>query len=211
MAQEVPAVRLIIISVPPGNTAASIRRCMERFAAVGGCRRALEYPPHVTLRTGALVPQRELPDYVEGFRRHLADQEPVEITTSDFVHAVYSDDQGVSRHFFGYNVVLTPQLRALYDHLCDYRDYMKSEPGDFWPHLSIAYHDIDSAGAERIESLLEENPDAVPGGFRWRCGRVGLYRRIPTPGDPALRGAATLDPAPRTPRPAWTEAASITL
>jgi hypothetical protein len=59
--------RLIIITVPPPDVAAALHRARSEAARLTGSVAALAYPPHLTLRTGAVVPADGTHAFLEGF------------------------------------------------------------------------------------------------------------------------------------------------
>lgn len=169
--------RLIIISILPEPIAAELRCLMDTFGDAAASRVAREYPPHVTLRTGALVPNAELKSYVDGFRDHLDPIRPFVLETEGFVHETY-DAGGAKKHFFGYTVKKSPPLMGLHTHLLAYDRYIKQGASSFWPHLSIAYGDVTDEGARAVEKRLQSDPTVIPDSFFWECSGVSLYHRV---------------------------------
>ena len=169
--------RLRIITVLPEPQASTLRLLMDTLGDLAGSHVARSYPPHVTLRTGALVPETELESYVKGFRNHLGSSRPFEVETDRFVHQTY-DSVGVTKHFFGYTVKESMGLMELHTGLIKYDRYMKRDAPPFWPHLSVAYDDISDEGGRAITERLKGDPGAIPEGFSWGCDSVSLYRKV---------------------------------
>ncbi len=196
-------VRLIVIAVAPEAVARLVRPLMRRLGDIAGCRRALEYPPHVTLRTGALVPREELDSYIGGFCDCCRVLASARIATEAFVHELYdARPDGPARHFYGYSVERTPGLTALHDDLRRYSAYIKAGHRPFRPHLSIAYDDISDAGSKKIDCWLEKNTGAIPNHIEWTCDSVALYRRA---------GAADVKHRVAAETASWNEVASCPL
>lgn len=168
------SIRFIIINVTPAELSATLRTAMERLGAVGACETALAYPPHVTLRTGAIVPEDEIDPWLAGFSAHVAGLAPARVQTSGFTHTTY-ESGGESRHFFGYTIEPTAPLVAVHRHLLDWEPYRKSDQSSWWPHLSIAYHDVTDEGAARIADELAREPGLLPPELSWECDTVGIY------------------------------------
>jgi len=169
-------IRLIIITVPPDDLCAEIDAFRREIAPIGDSYEALTYPPHITLRTGAIVPVEALEDYGERLERHLADRRPFPIATASLEQSSYTAD-GQIRHFVGYGIRRSEELLALNRRLLRFRDWIKSDRTDFHPHLTAAFHDLDGAGATRVDRWIKANPERVPAGFAWTCDNVGLWRR----------------------------------
>lgn len=151
---------------------------METFGRVGNCRRALSYPPHVTLRTGALVPDDEVETWLDAFGRHIAGWEtPVPIRTAGYVYEPY-EAEGVEKHFFGYRVAETPELLAFHEYLCRFTPHIKSPGAGFRPHLSLAYDDVGEVGAARLHELVRRSPQLVAADYAWTCRSVDVYHRL---------------------------------
>lgn len=170
------AIRLILITVPPEEVCAEIDLFRREVSRIGDCREALTYPPHITMRTGALVPPDALGDYGERLRHDLAGTRPFPVETISLEQSSYTAD-GALRFFVGYGIRLSEELRALNQRLLEFRDWIKSDRTDFQPHLTVAFHDLDEAGAGRVARWIAANPDRVPSGFRWTCDNLGLWRR----------------------------------
>lgn len=172
-------VRLIIITVPPDEACERIDAFRREVGRIGDTREALTYPPHVTLRTGALVPPDQLADYADRLALHLAGWQPFPVDTEGLEQSTY-DAGGRMRHFVGYRIAASERLMALNRRLLSFRDWIKSDRTEFEPHLTVAFHDLDDAGANRVADWIEAHPDRVPGRFQWVCDNVGLWCRAGT-------------------------------
>lgn len=170
-------IRFVIITVPPLRVVQQIDRFRIPAADVSHSRIALAYPPHVTLRTGALVPAAEVVDYVHGLRETLSDFRPFEISTTELIASTY-EESGETRYFVGYGVERSPELMALHDRLLTYSRFIKRKQPNFEPHLSIAYGDLTAEGQAAILHLAEKNPSLAPSRLSWICDNVGLYHRV---------------------------------
>lgn len=170
-------IRFVIITVPPAAVTRQIERLRIPAADVSGSRIALAYPPHVTLRTGALVPAADVVDYVNGMRETLADFHPFEIRTAGLLASTYREG-GEEKHFVGYEIEKSEELLSLHERLLTYTPWIKREQPNFEPHLSIAYGDLSAEGRAAIMHLVEKNPGIAPKDLRWTCDNVGLYHRV---------------------------------
>ena len=176
-------IRFIIITVPQLEIVEKIDRFRRAIAEVGDTWEALTYPPHITLRTGALVPSEQVEGYADRFVRHLAQIEPFPIETGPLEQSTYRSE-GETRRFIGYEIVPSDPLVRLNRRLLEFRDWIKSEQREFWPHLTIAFHDLGEEGALRVKRWIEANSARVPAGFRWKCDNVALYMRGETGWEP---------------------------
>ena len=176
-------VRFIIITVPPAEVAEQIDRFRRAIAEVGDTWEALTYPPHITLRTGALVPPEHAEQYADRLVQHLAQVRSFPVETGALQQTTYRSN-GELRHFVGYEIDLSDSLMSLHRRLLEQRRWIKGEQPAFRPHLSVAYHDLDAKGALRIQRWIDTNRQRVPAGFSWTCDNVALYTRGATDWEP---------------------------
>lgn len=171
------SVRFIIITVPPDDVGREIDRFRRRVSEVGNTREALAYPPHVTMRTGAIVPRGEVDSFADRFVQHLTGIQPFRVETDTLHQSAYvSGDE--TRYFVGYGIDRSLELIALHRRLLELVEYRKSADRSFNPHLTIAFHDLSSEGAARVARWIEDSVDSVPVGFSWTCDNVGVYRLL---------------------------------
>lgn len=170
-------VRFIIITVPPDDVAGEINTFRRRVSEVGNAREALKYPPHVTMRTGALVPRGEVDSFTDRFVRHLTGIQPFRMETNTLHQGIYASEDE-TRNFVGYGIDPSPELTSLHGRLLELVEYRKNAHRNSNPHLTIAFHDLSVDGAARVARWIEDNSDSVPAGFSWTCGNVGLYRLL---------------------------------
>lgn len=202
--QREESTRLVIITVPPPDLELRLSRLLERVGELTGAREALRYPPHITMRTGALVPSAELDEYIAGFSEHV-ERSPfsdVRISATRLLWSTYRS-AGQLRHFIGYEIEPTDELLGLHRYLLSYDRYIKATQTSFWPHLSIAYHDLtpDAAALAAAELGLPPVPEELDASLgaaggapsqpssttdkpadpiwvpQWCCRNVGLYAR----------------------------------
>lgn len=169
-------IRFIIITVPPAEVTEQIDRFRHAIAEIGDTWEALAYPPHVTLRTGALVPPEHAEQFADRLVQHLSQVRSFPIETAALQQTTYHSD-GDLRHFVGYEIDRSDSLMRLHRRLLEQRRWIKGEQREFRPHLSVAYHDLDAAGASRVQRWIDANRQRVPAGFRWMCDNVALYTR----------------------------------
>jgi 2'-5' RNA ligase len=169
-------VRFIVITTPAPDVARRIDEARRLICAIGGCRSALAYPPHVTLRTGALVPMALVPSFIDAFAAVVGRWEPFPLRTDGFLRTSYRD-RDREKYLVGYRIRKDPALAALNERLLRCTTWRASARVHFEPHLTLAFDDLDLDGYVRVAHWLEENPGALPDGFGWTCDNVGLYRR----------------------------------
>jgi 2'-5' RNA ligase len=170
------AVRFIVITTPPCDVVARIDEVRRRVNEIGGSRAALAYPPHVTLRTGALVPAPLVSKFLDSFDAVVGRWSPFAIRTDGVWQTSYRDrDQ--EKFLVGYRIVKDPPLAQLNERLLRCTTWRASDRLHFEPHLTLAFDDLDRDGFRRVADWLRENPAELPSGFEWTCDNVGLYRR----------------------------------
>jgi 2'-5' RNA ligase len=169
-------VRCIIITVPPADVADAIDRIRREVSRIGDTYEALTYPPHVTLRTGAVVPARDVDRFLARMDTAVAGIEPFTIETDRFEIDEYTA-RGRPRYFVGYAIKPHRSLIHLHEQLWTVPEWRKRERSEFRPHLTIAFDDLDENGARRVERAIARSELAVPANLSWRCTNVSFYTR----------------------------------
>jgi 2'-5' RNA ligase len=168
--------RFIIIAVCPDHIREKIDPLREKIAAITGAREALTYPPHVTLRTGLLVPSGKEQEALEGLRKSICTIKPFTIFSGTLIFTSYSDDKGAIRHLAAYEIEKNQGLVKLNKYLLRYRPYRKSDKTNFHPHLTLAFHDLSRAGLGKVETLYRNEPKLFPD-LSWNYDGVSLYEK----------------------------------
>jgi 2'-5' RNA ligase len=169
------SVRFIIITTPPHDVAAQIDAARQRVCGIGRSSAALAYPPHVTLRTGALVPAPMVSSFIEAFGAAVGRWDPFPVETEGLWRTSYRDGER-EKYLVGYHIEKDPALLALNERLLRCSTWRASSRIHFEPHLTLAFDDLDLNGFERIEHWMNQNPEGLPRGFTWTCDNVGLFR-----------------------------------
>lgn len=166
--------RLVIISALPDNAAQAVRAIQERCCGVAGSREALAYPPHITLRTGVLVPPEEMDKFIGGFTDLVRDVAAFELRTSGILTGRLGGEYGQAP-IVCYQIASSEALASLNAQLNSYQPYRKSNRMAFHPHLSIAYGDLTEEGLIAIKRFLQEHPVLRQREIKWICDNVSLY------------------------------------
>jgi len=170
------SVRFIIIPAPPEEVARAIDEARRIVCEVGRSCAALAYPPHVTLRTGALVPLPLVPVFMDALEAVIGQWDPFPIRTQGLWRTAY-DDGGKEKYLVGYHVCKDTALAELNERLLRYTTWRASNRLHFEPYVTLAFDDLSLDGFVNVEHWLNENPDRLPKGFSWTCDNVGLFRR----------------------------------
>lgn len=170
------AVRLIIITVPPPAVRMELSGFRAGCAAVAASYAACVYPPHVTLRTGVLVPEADLSRVLDDFGRLLAGVERFEMRTGAIVSRTIARDGG-EIPIVALEIEPSPSLLALNARLLGYEPYRASDRTAFWPHLTLAFQDLSPGGQRRLEAYLAARDELRARRFSWVCDNVSLYRQ----------------------------------
>ena len=170
------SVRFIIITTPPHDVAAQIDAARHRVCGTGASRAALAYPPHVTLRTGALVPGPMISSFMEAFGAAVGHWDPFPLRTEGLWRTSYRDGEK-EKFLVGYRIAKEPLLMGLNERLLRCSTWRASSRVHFEPHVTLAFDDLDHEGFTRIDRWLHENPAGLPTAFSWTCDNVGLFRR----------------------------------
>jgi 2'-5' RNA ligase len=169
-------VRFIIITTPPQDVSSRIDEARRHVCSVSGSQAALAYPPHVTLRTGALVPSSLVSSFIDAFGTVVGRWEPFSMRTEGLWRTSYRD-RGEEKYLVGYRILKDAALDELNRRLLLCTTWRASSRVSFEPHLTLAFDDLDLAGFVRVQHWLNENPGILPHGFSWTCDNVGLFRR----------------------------------
>lgn len=167
-------IRFIIITVPPPEVAARIDSARRAVCKLADSHAALAYPPHVTLRTGVLVPGESVSRFIQDFKGVVGTWEPFPLSTEGFLTTSYPSD-GALKWLVGYRVRKDEALVTLNRRLLSYEPYRASGRLDFQPHVTLAFDDLTKEGFSRACGYLTPRPADVPETFQWACDSVGLY------------------------------------
>lgn len=167
-------IRFVIITVPRGIAFRKLSSIIQLIKDVGDTYTAATYPPHVTLRTGAIVPAAEVDAFIDRFEEHIGAWQSFSIETAGISTEEFVTEERPS-FFVYYRIKPNPDLEKLNRHLLQFEPYIKSQKKDFHPHLSLAYNDLSRSGHERIRQLLKTKGHLFPESISWTCDTVSLY------------------------------------
>jgi 2'-5' RNA ligase len=187
-------VRFIIITVPPADVAARLEEARREASGLTHSRAALAYPPHVTLRTGAIVPPDSIGKFAAGMRTALGEWSPFPMRAEGLMHSVYEDHDGLSRHIVGWRVPADEPLLRVHRDLLSFRLYQRRAQPPFEPHLTLAFEDLEEQDAGRLLLHAASRPEIFPLELCWTCDRVGLYREMDESWEPFFEFHATEAP-----------------
>jgi 2'-5' RNA ligase len=169
-------VRFIIITVLPKEVARRFDEARRSVCEIGGSQAALAYPPHVTLRTGALVPGESVDAFLTEFGETVGRWDPFPMATEGLLVTDYRDGER-RKYLVGYQIRKDPELVILNERLLRYEKWRASNRLHFEPHLTLAFDDLTEEGIQRVRLWLDENPSELPVGLQWSCDNVSLYKR----------------------------------
>lgn len=168
-------VRLIIITVPPPAVLVEISGLRAICSGIASSFAATAYPPHVTLRTGVIVPRVEMGTFLSSFDRLLEGVRPFEIRTEEIVFRAMPREEGVLP-IVALEIEPSAKLLTLNARLLQYEPYRASGRTSFWPHLTLVFQDLSVAGRRRLERYLADREELRSRRFSWICDNVSLYR-----------------------------------
>ena len=172
-------IRFVIISVLPEPVCSEIRALSEELCNMSGSKTALSYPPHITIRTGALVPFQKVDGYIEGFKSHVYGfvSKKIEkdlLKTDRLVFTEYHD-KGERKNMIAYFMRKSPWLKVLNKTLDQYRDFKKTPKKEFIPHISLAYDDLDDKKLSELKRYIGSKMDKFGKRFSFYLPKVSLY------------------------------------
>lgn len=167
--------RLIIIHVLPKPVVEHVQAIRTPI-----CRRyrdswALDYPPHITLRTGAEVPKSQVPEFVTTFEELLHGCKPfaIETLTARLDSMTY---EGQTKSFLYLPVIKSAPLVQLNRHLLSCKEYRKSDRTAFDPHVTLFWGDLSRDEHQSLGCDLVNHPERFGESYRWQCDTVAFYR-----------------------------------
>jgi 2'-5' RNA ligase len=167
---------LIVISLPPEPMLQEFDALSQELSELTGAKVALTYPPHVTLRTGFLVPEEDLSVWKDSFTHHLSSISPAKIQLKGLINHQYTDrETGLEHYFCGFDVSLTAELQSFHKQLLSYIPYRKRQQTNYQPHLSLAYKDLNREGSEKIAQWLRDHPNVGAESRSWLADRISVY------------------------------------
>jgi len=168
--------RFIIISVLTGETARRFDDARRQTCLIGSSQAALAYPPHLTLRTGVLLPDSMIDGFLEEFSAVVGLWTAFPVNTEGTFVSRYRDG-ALLKNLVGYKVRKDPPLAELNRRLLGYEKWRASDRLHFEPHLTLAFDDLTDDGVRAIQQWWEKEPEVLPDGLQWSCDNIGLYRR----------------------------------
>jgi 2'-5' RNA ligase len=166
-------IRLIIITVPPGNVAEHIQRLRKPICTTYQSPWALTYPPHVTLRTGVRVPEDRIAKFLKQFGALLDGRKPFPIRTEKTSWSTM-EYEGKRKFFLYLPVIKDEPLVSLNRHLLTYKTYRKSDKMTFHPHVTLLWDNLTVDEQEEVKAYVAHDA-RFHMGFEWICDNVSLY------------------------------------
>jgi 2'-5' RNA ligase len=173
----VTPVRLTIVTIPPAPVCGRLTGIRSRAAAMSGSRAALLHPPHVTLRTGALVPERQIKDFERELRAAAGPWRPFPLHARGLFRTTYTSGEGAERHMVAWRILPDPPLLDLHGKLLACSRFQRRPQPPFDPHLTLAYEDLTGEAADTLLAYAQDHPDEFPPELSWPCTNVTLCRR----------------------------------
>lgn len=170
-------VRFIIITVPPPDTSMRLENARAAAASFSRSCAALAYPPHVTLRTGAVVPEQSIAAFAEGLQESLGAWRPFIIRMRGLFQASWQSGDGEELHMVAWRIERDAPLLDLHERLSAFTPFRRRAQPAFEPHLTLAFEDITATGARDLLRHAQGDPGTFPPDLAWPCNNIGLYRR----------------------------------
>ena len=175
-------VRFVIISVVPNRIAYKIKNLSQELSGLSGSKNALLYPPHITIRTGAIVPIDNIDAFVLAFRKDVDKfnakviyQEPLTISEIDFINYT---DEGQQKHLIAYRVRKTEWLVELNKTLDESNEYKKTMYKTFHPHISLAYGDLSTFYFNKLKDHILDNKEHFCKSLSFDINDVSLFYQL---------------------------------
>jgi 2'-5' RNA ligase len=167
-------IRFAIITVPPPEVAGQIDALRRPLCELSNSYAALAYPPHVTLRTGVIVPQEAINDFLWEFGRLLDGWTPFMLRTDGLFSGSCRHADNDTR-IVCYKVLRDEVLSRLNRRLLSYGKYRKSNRTHFDPHVTLVFDDLTRENFDRLSRHLGDDSEIRHMYFEWVCDNVSLY------------------------------------
>jgi 2'-5' RNA ligase len=165
-------VRFIIITTLPEDISSEIENLRKKLSRVTGSCQALTYPPHITLRTGVVVPADEILYFIKEFGEIIKDVSSFNVETDGLKYTNYLSN-GKLKNLIIYKIMHNPELCALNLNLLIYEKYKKSNNNNFKPHLTLAFDDLSRDGFNDGCSFLDREEIL---NYKWTCDNISLFQ-----------------------------------
>ncbi len=166
-------IRLVIVSILPEPVFTEIHSIQAELSKICGSVEALAFPPHITIRTGVIVPAGEMPGFISEFGKIIGSRSQFKVKTGRLVKTEYMEN-GLKKYIALYSVEKTEQLVRLNRDCLTYEKYRKSEKKEFHPHISLAYEDLSKLGFETACRHIEANQNDYERSFEFNLNNVSL-------------------------------------
>lgn len=163
--------RFIIISHLSEQLSKLIVKEQKKLFNLTGSKEALLYPPHITLRTGALVPEDKIEHYLSSFQNNIIGINPFYIKSNSCIFDTYIFE-GKKNYFIGYSIFPEAELISLHKRLWDFSEYAKPRKKDFNPHISLAYKDL---SFEKFEEAKKNWQPSITQPLEGLIDSISLY------------------------------------
>jgi 2'-5' RNA ligase len=172
-------IRFVIISVLPEPENSNIRKMSEELFLLSGSKTALLYPPHITIRTGAVVPIDTAETFIESFKHHVdkfknENIAKIPVKPANLKFTRY-EDNGIKKNMVAYFIEKNLWMESLNRTLSEYRDFIKNPNKEFVPHISLAYDDLDNDGMKKIKDHINNQKDKYLKDFKFHLNSVSLF------------------------------------
>lgn len=169
-------IRLTIVTIPPAPLCGKLTGVRSLASTLTGSRAALLHPPHVTLRTGALVPEKQIKGFTQELRKAVGSWRPFPLRAQGLVRTVYTDEEGCPRQLVAWRILPDAPLLDLHARLLGCTRWQRRPQPPFEPHLTLALEDLSEEAAQRLLAAALAEPGTYPPAFSWPCTNITLCR-----------------------------------
>jgi 2'-5' RNA ligase len=174
-AQDEGLIRLVIVAIPGGAVHDELFGLMKTLCTLTGSRTAVTFPPHMTLRTGVMVPVNETGTFIREFGRIIEKEKAIRsgIKTEGLRAFSYWEEEN-QKFIILYSVRKSQALADLNKRLLGYERYKKSNKTVFQPHISLLYGDVDREAFETAKLFVSERPEVFDRGFSFDLDNITI-------------------------------------
>lgn len=167
--------RLVIVAIPGGAVHDELYGLMKTLSSLTGSRTAITYPPHMTLRTGVMVPEKETGTFIREFGRIIEKERAITsgVKTEGLRAFSYWEEEN-QKYIILYSVRKSQALADLNKRLLGYEMYKKSNKTVFQPHISLLYGDVDREAFETAKLFVGERPEIFDRGFSFDLDNISI-------------------------------------
>lgn len=149
---------IAVIGLFSKETSDRIQKLRLEIAEKFDVHDALNWPPHLTLRPGFIVPSQQVQDLTSQLKDFISPIHPIKLTLSGFKFFDDAIVKGTVKNPYvaTIDVINGVELSAVNKKLLQFELYSAQQARSFNPHVTLAYNDVSKDKFDGIKSYLAD-------------------------------------------------------